>query len=149
MALRISIPLRVVGVLLLLAAAWGGAAVIAFGFSYWLDDEGLAQEDLNGYATVDDLRNYATKGDLATMRGELSSIRAESLQLTTGPGSALRLAVADMLLRDTARGDLPPAVIKAAFFPSANSADFDICVASYPSEACARVEEAAFVYPPE
>lgn len=150
MTMRISVPLDAVRRLLFLTLAWGGAAAIALGFSYWLDDEGLTREDLRGYATNAELQNYATDSDLASTRTELSSVPTDALQLTTGPGSGLRLAIADLLLLHAADGDLPPPVIKDAFFPGVSSTDFDICIASYRSarnvEACTRVMETAFLH---
>jgi len=122
MTVRISIPLGGIRTLAVLALAWGGAAGIAFGVSYWLDDEGIQRGELGGYVTREQLTDYAANSDLASIREQVS--RLEDRTMSPFLQAALEMVILDA----TARGRLAGDAVRVILFAGASTSDFDACI---------------------
>lgn len=133
MTVRIPVPLGPIATVLLVAVAWGGAAGVALALDYWLDDEGVGRSELADYVTASDLDTYATDSELAGLRGEISSIRAEQRAAVSRPDLSwgrlrLNLAVALLVLNAAAQGELRSYEVKTTFFADADPSDYETCI---------------------
>ena len=151
--------------ILVITAAWLGAAAIALVVSLALDAEGVSETELesrlNAFVSESDLEPLATDSDIRTLTLQVTQMFDDFRALGTDPlfdlsepAFFLRVTVADLVLTEVAQDHIQASWARTNVFASATTPDYDSCLdwlspggvtlATAGQEACDRVRLTAF-----